>query len=469
MLFNSWDFLFFFPLVVLAYYLTPARWRWILLFISSCYFYMAAIPVYILVLFALILLDFTAGIFIERAKTQATKKTFLILSLIGNLGILFSFKYYNWIVGLLEGYGIASGNLADIKLSWALPIGLSFHTFQSIAYTIEVYKGRFAAETHLGRYAVYVLFFPQMVAGPIERPQRLLPQLRKVIHFRNEDGAEGLRLMLRGFAKKSLIADNLAGYVDTVFSVPQTAAPESVFLATLFFSVQIYCDFSGYSDIAIGSARILGIQLSPNFIEPYMATSIRDFWRRWHISLSTWFRDYVYIPLGGNRTGEVRHHFNLFVVFLLSGLWHGANWTFVVWGALHGAFLMIGDLLAKVVKPSAWSRLAARVSTLICVGLAWIFFRADSVRDALTLIERLVTFDRWWSSEWSKIAQAESVPFYLLLIAGLAIYERFFVGRDISIRLMRSPAYRWSLYYAAVVAILLLGKFDLRQFIYFQF
>jgi D-alanyl-lipoteichoic acid acyltransferase DltB (MBOAT superfamily) len=360
-----------------------------------------------------------------------------------------------------------------------LPIGLSFHTFQSLAYIIEVFYGRYPAERNPVRFALYVLFFPQMVAGPIERPQGLLRQVQHLDHdFSYDDAVQGLRLILTGFWCKLLVADNLAPYVDAVYANPSGATGFTATLATLLFAVQIYCDFFGYSQIAIGSARVLGIRLSPNFNHPYRAESIADFWRRWHMSLSSWFRDYVYIPLGGNRVEPRRRDVNILLVFLLSGLWHGANWTYVVWGGLHGTYLLVENHLSRRFRLSSSTTPVARVLSratilgLVCV--AWVFFRASSIPAAFTLIRAIGTrwstlaadvqgsLSRLW--QFGSLQNDAAIGMLAYGVLGLLIEP---LANWESARLVRPL--RWGLYYGMIVSILIFAKFESRTFIYFQF
>jgi len=345
-LFNSIEFVIFFPVVTVLYFLLPHTLRWLLLLIASCVFYMAFVPKYILVLFTLIIVDFTAGIFIEKAEGKKRKLIFFG-SIFANLSILVFFKYFNFFSDIV----FRLANRLDIAyshplLTWALPLGISFHTFQSMSYTFEVYYGRQKALHHLGIYALYVMFYPQLVAGPIERPQNLLPQFFTKHHFSYSRLVDGLRLMASGFIKKILIADYLALFVDSIFNEFRAYQGLALWIATYFFAFQIYCDFSGYTDIARGAAKVMGYDLMENFNRPYFAKSISEFWRRWHISLSTWLRDYLYIPLGGNRVSWIRRIINVFIVFLISGLWHGANFTYLAWGALHGAYILLGMMFA---------------------------------------------------------------------------------------------------------------------------
>src|SRR3984893_16453219 len=322
MLFNSIDFAIFFPVVVAMFFLSPQRWRVSLLLAASCFFYMAFIPVYIVILFVTILIDYIAGLYIERVEGR--KKTALLwLSIVSTCAVLFVFKYLGLFTGSIEGVaGILGWQLPHTALNIILPIGLSFHTFQSLSYVVEVYRRRQAAEKNFVVYSTYVMFFPQLVAGPIERPYNLLHQFYEHHTFDYLRVTSGLKRMAWGFFKKVVIADRLALYVKNVYADPQHFNGLQLTIATLFFAFQIYCDFSGYSDIAIGSARVLGFRLMENFDNPYLSQSISEFWHRWHISLSTWFRDYLYIPLGGSRVGPKRWYFNLFITFLVSGLWH---------------------------------------------------------------------------------------------------------------------------------------------------
>ena len=409
MLFNSYQFLIFFPLVTGAYFLLGPAGRRVLLLIASCVFYMAFIPAYVLILFAIILADYFAAFWIARAAPRG-RRLALAVSLAANVGLLAVFKYYPFI---REQSALAMRALGWSELplpgsEWLLPIGLSFHTFQAMSYTIEVYRGRVAPERNLLTYALYVMFYPQLVAGPIERPQHLLPQLSCTQPFDYGRVVAGLRLMAWGLFKKVVIADRIAIYVTAVYGAPEAYQGLPLLLATYLFAMQIYCDFSGYSDIAIGAARVMGIDLMQNFNRPYAARSIPEFWRRWHISLSTWFRDYVYIPLGGNRLPAGRHVALLLLVFAISGFWHGAAWGFVAWGVLHGLYMVAsmatrtlrGRVAAAIGLPDAHPlrRALQTVVTFHLVAFAWIFFRADSFEDAFYIATHLV---RAWSSSAS--------------------------------------------------------------------
>lgn len=462
MLFNSLQFLAFFWMVVGIHWALPHRFRWTMLVAASCYFYMALVPAYILILFVVILVDWAAGMLLEALHGR-WKLAALWTSLAANLGILAVFKYWGFLFDLSKEFASFAGVSSPLPmLHLILPIGLSFHTFQSMSYTIEVYRGAQKAERHLGIYALYVLFFPQMVAGPIERPQNVLHQLREVRPFDSARFSSGIRLVLWGLFKKSVLADNLASIVDASWSDPGAAGPWMA-LSALAFSFQILCDFWGYSDMARGAARCLGIDLMRNFDRPYSARSLGEFWRRWHVSLSTWFRDYLYIPLGGNRVMPWRRDFNLLVVFSLSGFWHGADWAFVVWGALHGIGLVVENRIARVAggrQPSLWRGLL----TFLVVTLAWVFFRASNLSEAGRWLDSLVRLDQPWMPPlgW----------WHVLLPLGLggAAWIEKQREQGLTERWTRfAPAVRFLAIALFCLVILCFGSFDARNFIYFQF
>ena len=480
MLFNSFHFLFFFIIVTSLYFAIPYSKRWLLLLISSCYFYMAFIPVYILILGFTIIIDYFAGIFIENAVGRK-RKLFLTFSLIANIGVLAVFKYYNFLNHnfsfLLNGFGLSN---PMPFLSILLPIGLSFHTFQAMSYTIEVFRGHQKAERHFGIYSLYVMFYPQLVAGPIERPQNLLHQFREKYDFDYDRVTSGLRLMAWGLFKKVVIADSLAIVVDTVYNNPHNYNSLSLTVATVFFAFQIFCDFSGYSDMAIGAARIMGFKLMTNFDRPYRSKSIHEFWKRWHISLSSWFKDYLYISLGGNRVTIPRWYLNLFVVFLVSGLWHGANWTFVIWGALHGFYLVFAiftkDFREKFNTFFFFNKIPflSVLTTFLLVTFAWIFFRADNVQIAFYIIKNIFTGipDLFFKilNHQSIIQTLGPIRKGIALIIFLEIVHYIQSRTNISTLFLKQPTYiRWAVYYALLFIILYWGVFENRQFIYYQF
>ena len=399
MSFNSWDFLLFFPTVFFLYYAMPHRLRWQLLLTASCIFYMAFIPYYILILFATIIVDYLAGILIARSHGMA-KEFYLYCSVIATCLILFFFKYFDFVAlninWLSKTFGMGyEANLLGI----ILPIGLSFHTFQSLSYVVEVYRGNQKPEKHFGIYSLYVLFFPQMVAGPIERPQNMLHQFHKKIHFDYEKVKSGAMLLAFGLFKKIVIADRLGEYVDLVFKAPGNYDATSIALALIFFYFQIYCDFSGYTDIARGAARMLGFELMKNFKIPFIADSLTNFWKRWHISLSTWLRDYVYEPLAMvlRYQGIYGIGLALLMTFFISGLWHGAQWTFIVWGLFNGIILLWEFLRGvygknRKILPTWIGKPLAIIRTFSLICISYIFFRADSMNSAMVMLKKLFAF-----------------------------------------------------------------------------
>jgi len=447
---------------------------------------MAFVPIYILILGFTIVIDYFAGIYIENAK-GSRRKLFLTISLIANIGVLAVFKYYNFInenlTILLHGLGL---NNHIPYLSILLPIGLSFHTFQAMSYTIEVYRGHQKAERHFGIYSLYVMFYPQLVAGPIERPQNLLHQFREKYDFNYDRVTSGLKLMAWGLFKKVVIADRLGVVVDTIYNNPHDYNSLSMLIATIFFAFQVYCDFSGYSDIAIGSARVMGIKLMTNFDRPFVSKNVTEFWRRWHISLSTWLRDYLFTPISiSARNWETKGIlFALMITFLISGIWHGAGWNFVIFGALQG----IGacwDVLTKKTRKKISKSINLQLYNIISIFLtfsyqclAWVFFRSNNVDSALYMVKKFFT---GWGDVFQKIVHHEYVwqPLGLsnlnlfwsvFFIIFLEIVQ--FMQNKIGIitLLRKNPAYvRWTLYYGLVFTIVFLGVFEKRSFIYFQF
>jgi len=488
MLFNSSEFLIFFPIVVTLFFTIPHRVRWILLLASSYVFYMAWEPSYAVLILASTIVDFVVGRLMYNTDAKRTRLIYLLISLFANLGLLFVFKYFNlFAVTLNSLFNMGEIDFSIPESNFLLPIGISFYTFQTLSYTIEIYRGTLKPEPHFGKFALYVAFFPQLVAGPIERASNLLPQFRKTQSFDYHRVVNGLQLMAWGLFKKVVIADRLSELVDMIFSDPHRYSGPGLYIASVFFTFQIYCDFSGYSDMAIGAAEVMGFKLMRNFNRPYFAKSASDFWHRWHISLSTWFRDYLYIPLGGNRVKLPRWYFNLFFVFLISGLWHGASWTFVVWGAFHGIWLVLSYLLNKpreyifsiltLDKRPQLLRIIQVLFAFNVVNIGYIIFRARTIENAFYYINHLLT-------GWSSIFDFNSL---MEIIAGFGIKKSallidlaliaFLIGiqllqRKGSVREMiaqQSPFVRWAAYYALILGILLLGVFNNSQFIYFQF
>jgi D-alanyl-lipoteichoic acid acyltransferase DltB (MBOAT superfamily) len=497
MLFNSLHFLIFFPIVTALYFLLPHRFRWVLLLAASVYFYMVFRPVYILILVFTIFVDFTAGILID-SRGGPERKRWLLASIFANVGILGFFKYYNFLNDSLRSVlGTASVHDPIPFLNIVLPIGLSFHVFQSMSYTIEVYRGRERAERNLGIFALYVMFYPQLVAGPIERPQNLLWQFQARHTFDYDQVVAGLQLMLWGFIKKVVVADRLAPFVNQVYDHPAEYRAISYVAATVLFAVQIYCDFSGYSDIAIGAAQVMGFKLMKNFDRPYFSRSIAEFWKRWHISLSTWFRDYLYISMGGNRVSRPRWYFNLMVTFTVSGLWHGANWTYVIWGGLNGLYL-IGEIVMRKGKrgreassgQDSWPMAGIQtVTTFVLICFAWLFFRARTLSDAYYMIVRLFTpqghllgdllrlvptrqnldFLHAYVFMGQEFSECIWAIFAIILLWGVEYLQGATGGIRVLLRAQPKWA-RWVVYYAGTIALLFFGAFNhSQQFIYFQF
>ncbi len=392
MLFNSFPFIIFFIVVTTLFYVLKHQYRWILLLIASCIFYSFFKWEYIFILLGTIIIDYYAGIKIECANSNSKKRNYLILSLIANIGVLMVFKYYNFVNENVSSLG----NLLGFKnylpsLNIILPIGLSFHTFQAMSYTIEVYRGKQKAEKHFGIYSLYVMFYPQLVAGPIERPQNIISQFHQPVKFNYQNVTDGLKLIGWGLFKKIVIADRVCEYVNVLYQDPTSFHGLQALIPVCLFSYQIYCDFSGYSDIALGTAKVMGYDLMVNFNNPYYSKSISEFWTRWHISLSTWFKDYLYIPLGGNKTTKIKWARNILIVFMLSGLWHGASWNFIIWGAIHGSILIITTLLLKKLKinESKLFQLISIVATFTIVSFAWIFFRGETFSTSITIIKNI--------------------------------------------------------------------------------
>jgi D-alanyl-lipoteichoic acid acyltransferase DltB (MBOAT superfamily) len=510
MLFNSLQFLLFFIVVTLSYFSLKWQGRWILLLVASCYFYMVFKPAYIVILALTIVIDYIAGIWIEKSSGKA-RRWLLILSLITNLGILAFFKYLGFFVenlamlfdtahfpGLAD-QTLSAGNRLFSKVLHLfgesgitsfkgnmeiLPVGLSFHTFQAMSYTIEVYRGNHKAERHFGIYALYVMFYPQLVAGPIERPQNVLWQFHSYFKYDRENVKAGLMQMAFGLFKKVVIADRLALLASYAYDNPEQHNGLTLLAATFFFTFQIYCDFSGYSDIAIGAARVMGFDLMENFRTPYIAQSVSEFWRRWHISLSTWFRDYLYIPLGGNRKGEVRQYLNMLIVFLASGLWHGPNWTYVIWGGLNGLYQVLAVLRDKLLARLGLRAIPPRMvtspvhdtesrkspfrvvinvlTTFVLIMLTWVFFRAHTLGDAFLILQRIGTLS--FSDVITGPLNTTELWFSVFLIVFLLVKEYFY---------LTIPT-RNTLQFVVLFALItfvtyLFGVFTSSQFIYFQF
>ena len=493
MLFNSATFLLFFPTVVAVFFLTPHRFRWILLLAASYYFYMSWEPEYALLILVSTAIDYFAALAMEQTKELFRKRIFLVASLAVNLGILFFFKYFNFFSESVSAFF----NSIDIfytspSFSLLLPVGISFYTFQSLSYTIDVYRGERSAERHFGIFALYVSFFPQLVAGPIERSTRLLPQFYRHVTFSSQRVVSGLRLMLWGYFLKVVVADNAGLLVNTVYANPDGYGALALMFATVLFSFQIFGDFAGYSCIAIGAARIMGYDLTTNFRRPYLSRSVGEFWRRWHISLMSWFKDYLYIPMGGSRTTLLKWVRNVSIVFLISGLWHGANWTFVAWGVLNALYIICSRLtervrtaLTRFVKldsiPSAHVALQILL-TFTLTNIAWVFFRSSSLGEAWFILKRIVTDFNVALRQILDLSALKDIvlsmgvgdklQFFGLMIAIVVLISVQLLQEygDLKERFTRLPLpIRWSAYYAMIAFIVFFGYFGELPFIYFQF
>lgn len=489
MLFNSLYFFCFFTVVVIIYFSLANKYRWLLLLIASFYFYASINIEYTVLLMISIISIYFASLQIENTNNYKIKKIYLVICILVNLGMLVLVKYFNFLSQNLKLLGTQLNLSFEIAhLDFLLPIGISFYVFMAISYIVDVYQNKIKAERNLGLVALYLSFFPHLIAGPIMRADELIPQFYKTYEFEVTRVSDGLKLILWGLFKKVVIADRLALYVDLVYTTPSGFEGFSFIIATFFFAIQIYCDFSGYCDIAIGCAQILGYNLPDNFNRPYSSKSMIEFWRRWHISLYTWLRDYIYIPLGGSRVSKPRYFINILAVFLISGLWHGANWTYVVWGLILGIFVII-TIITQPVRIFLFQGLckfrklyeAVSIFVTFCmVSFAWIFFRSNSINDALYIISQIK------SSLFMGIPQMSSLrPVYDSIIFSLGIKWVFITGFSLlilvyvhhiqphdGIRHMfreRSPYIRLFLCYFLIMFILFAGELVPRTFIYFQF
>lgn len=492
MLFNSYDFMLFFPIVILIYFIIPRKSRYIWLLISSYYFYMGWNPKYALLIAISTVITYLSGRLLDKADSH--RKWIVVGSLITNIGILVLFKYFDFLLEnlnfVLSVFGITT---IDKTFDVLFPVGISFYTFQALSYTMDVYRNEIPAEKNILRYALFVSFFPQLVAGPIERSKNLLSQVAHVEEidlWDYERVTQGFILMLWGFFQKMVIADRVAILVDTVYDSYWMYGSIELIFATILFAVQIYCDFSSYSTIAIGAARVMGFRLMENFNTPYFARSVKEFWQRWHISLSTWFRDYLYIPLGGNRCFRIRRYFNLMVTFLVSGIWHGASWSFIVWGGIHGIYQIVGDILRpwkkKIIKryeiksESFSYKLGQTFITFILVDFAWIFFRMNSFKHSLQFIGRIFTqWNPWVLFDQSLYnlglsRQEVSIAIFALLILILIDLVRYLREKTLDKFLAGQCIwFRWGVLLFLLFYIMIFGiygpAFEAKQFIYFQF
>lgn len=494
MLFNSLDFLIFFPIVVLLYFIIPKKIRYIWLLVASYYFYMCWNAEYALLIGVSTLITYISGLFLGIFEKTWLRKLVVALSFISNLGILVFYKYFDFILEnvnvVLNQFG---AQLVENPFDIILPVGISFYTFQALSYTVDVYRKEIEPEKNPLKYALFVSFFPQLVAGPIERSKNLLNQVKKIdkIKLWNYDRvANGVVLMVWGMFQKMVIADRVSIFVDAVYNNLHAVGTLETVFAAVGFSIQIYCDFAAYSTIAIGAAKVMGFELMENFDTPYFAKSIKEFWRRWHISLSSWFRDYLYIPMGGKRKGKIRKYFNLLVTFLVSGLWHGASWNYVVWGGLHGVYQIFGEITAPVrkklvkifkINDSVFSyRLGQVLFTFSLTTLTWVFFKAETIGEALYFFKRMFTgWNPWvFFNEGLYNFGLDRVEVNILLVALVTMFLvellKYLKNKVISDFLMEQNLwFRWIVVIGLVVACVVYGEygitFDSNQFIYFQF
>ena len=475
MLFNSLEFALFLPLVFALYWILPSRFRWALLLAASYWFYMSWKIEYVVLILTTTAVSFVSALLMEKADRKK-KKWILAAAVTICMGILFFFKYFDFFSDSLCGIiSIFAPKPDPIVLNLLLPVGISFYTFQTMSYVFDVYRGSCAVEHHFGKYAAFVSFFPQLVAGPIERTDNLLPQIKADHVFDYDKATYGLKLMAWGYFKKLAVADVVSVYTSKVFGHPQSYHGFSLVLAVILFTFQIYCDFSGYSDIAVGTAKLFGMDLMTNFKSPYFSQTIHEFWSRWHISLSTWFRDYVYIPLGGNRRGKMRQAINLMITFLVSGLWHGANYTFIIWGGIHGLGQVAENLTVPKDKRESkgvlrWCRMAA---VFVFCSVAWVFFASQSLDDALYVIPHLfdgmTDFFQYIKSGFVAIHFRDPLVFFSILL--LCLYDYFSLKNDVIEAISsRRKVVRWSLYlFITLWTIFNISITDHPEFIYFQF
>jgi len=496
MTFNSWQFLIFLPVTVILYFIVPHKFRWLILLIASYYAYMSYNPWLVFLILATTTVSYLSGLLMPKIKKTGLKKLLLAITIIVCLGLLIYFKYFNFLLSSVINFlNLFSMNIHSVSLDIILPIGISFYTFQTLSYVVDVYKGKFEPEKHFGYYALFVSFFPQLVAGPIERPENLLPQLKEHHKLNKDDLLAGLQLLAVGFFRKCVIADFCGVFVNNVYSDLNNANSLALLIAGGLFMVQLYCDFGGYSEIAAGSARVMGIKLSINFDRPFKETSLQRSMKKWHITLTSWFMDYVYIPLGGNRKGKARQILNIFIVYALCGLWHGANWTFVLWGLFVGTIMIIESLLRKPIRKYAqehhinynkpWINIIRRIGVFLILVFSSYFFRAQSITDLGVIYTRLFTavgFDKnYFVSTFAVLGMKliDVIEIALLLMVMLRLFNLAYdqVGLTIEQENERSVTKKYSknIIMLLVVIAVGLGWFVLissdatSAFVYFQF
>lgn len=476
MLFNSLAFAIFLPIVFILYWTFPHKYRWALLLAASYYFYMSWNAKYVFLILLTTITSYFAAILLEKEEKPTKRKFILMITLLICLGMLFFFKYFDFaaisFVRLLNKFSL---HLSPITVNVLLPVGISFYTFQTLSYVIDVYRKKIKPEHHIGIYATFISFFPQLVAGPIERTENLLPQIKTEKKFNYDEATYGLKLIAWGFFKKLSIADVLAVYVDKTYSSLSTCTGFDLISAVLFFTIQIYCDFSGYSDIAIGTAKLMGIHLMQNFKSPYFSKTVKEFWNRWHISLSTWFKDYLYIPLGGNRCSKIRSYFNLMVTFLISGLWHGAGWTYVAWGGIHGTAQVFEKIFVSSNMRKNSKKLPQAISVFfvfIFCNFAWIFFRAENLTDACYIIGRFFSDQKNPSTFLHNTINLSMTKLAIIIcsLIILGIYDCASLKTDVIHWIShKKTGFRWAIYIVFIFFTILTAQVGDNNFIYFQF
>ena len=497
MTFNSLQFLIFLPIVIILYFIVPHKFRWLILLVASYYAYMSWNPWLVFLILATTVVSYLAGVLMPKTKNQKVKKLLLIVTIIVCLGILIFFKYFNFLLSSVINFlNLFSMNIHSVALDIILPIGISFYTFQTLSYVIDVYRGKFEPEKHFGYFALYVSFFPQLIAGPIERPENLLPQLKEYHKVNKEDLLAGLQLLAVGFFRKCVVADFTGLFVNNVFADLGNANTLSLLAAGALFMVQLYCDFGGYSEIAAGSARIMGIKLSKNFDRPFRELSISKLMRKWHMTLTSWFKDYVYIPLGGNRKGKARQIINVFIVYMLCGLWHGANWTFVLWGLFAGIIIVFEGLIRDPVRNFAarhnidyhkpWINVIRRICVYMILVFSAFFFRAQSIGEIGIIYGRLFTsfgfgveyFNAALSSLGMRVIDIIEIALILAVMYKLydLAYDTSFMETDANGNavLVKNKYFKNVIICLMVVAIalgwfMLISSDAVSAFVYFQF
>ncbi|MFC4633302.1 MBOAT family O-acyltransferase [Dokdonia ponticola] len=480
MLFNSIDFALFLPIVFLIYWGVvhkSIKAQNIFIILASYTFYGWWDWRFLFLIVTSTLVDYFVGLGLQRYEAKKKRKALLYLSIITNIGILVFFKYFNFFVDtFVDVFSLFGKEISVTSLQIILPVGISFYTFQTLSYSIDVYNRKIAPTRDFFAFTAFVCFFSQLVAGPIERAKHLLPQFQQKRHFEFSSGVDGLKQILWGLFKKMVIADTCGRYVAILFANPSDFTSSSLVIGAVLFSFQIYADFSGYSDIAIGVARLFGFHLKQNFATPYFSTSITEFWRRWHISLSTWFRDYVYIPLGGNKTSKSRFVCTILIVFSVSGLWHGASWTFIIWGLLHAFLYLVTFFITGKNKKPISNRYLYRLShifkmffTFSLVSFAWIFFRAESVSGAFVYIGNIFSTSIMSFPNFTSMGSLLTLVlllFFLLTIEWKGRDEKYAIKQLFQ---KRSRVLRWSFYSLLILFIGLFANMDEVPFIYFQF